>query len=36
VKWFSSERHYRFISHENGPDAFVHASALQAEGDIDS
>ena len=28
VKWFSSERRDRFISQENGPDVFVHASAL--------
>jgi CspA family cold shock protein len=32
VKWFSSERRYGFISQENGPDVFVHASALQGEG----
>jgi CspA family cold shock protein len=29
VKWFSFERGYGFISQENGPDVFVHASALR-------
>jgi cold shock protein len=32
VKWFSSERGYGFISQQNGPDVFVHASALHGEG----
>jgi CspA family cold shock protein len=36
VKWFSSERRYGFISQENGPDVFAHASALHGRGAIDS
>ena len=32
VKWFSSQRGYGFVSQENGPDVFVHHSAIQGEG----
>lgn len=32
VKWFSSEKGYGFITREDGPDVFVHHTAIQGAG----
>ena len=32
VKWFSNQKGYGFITHENGADVFVHHTAIQGEG----
>ena len=32
VKWFSNVKGYGFIAQEDGPDIFVHHTAIEAEG----
>ena len=32
VKWFNGGKGYGFLARENGPDVFVHYSAIQSDG----
>jgi CspA family cold shock protein len=32
VKWFNNSKGYGFLARENGPDVFVHHTAIQSDG----
>jgi len=32
VKWFNASKGYGFIGRDNGPDVFIHYTAIQSDG----
>jgi len=32
IKWFNDSKGYGFITRDNGPDVFVHYTAIQGDG----
>lgn len=32
VRWFNNAKGYGFVGHDDGPDVFIHYSAIQSDG----